>query len=70
MKALARVMYPSPTQVDYSMLCRVLYLRDDIVRHLKQLNCIQKREEKEKKQKIERNQPGGRGYLTVAYQCC
>jgi hypothetical protein len=42
MRSQARVMYPAHTQVEYSMLCRVLYLRDDIVRHLKQLNYIQK----------------------------
>lgn len=40
MRSLARVMYPSHSQLDYSMLCTVLYLRDDIVRHLKQLSSM------------------------------
>eukprot|EP00026_Physarum_polycephalum_P001928 Phypoly_transcript_01931.p1 GENE.Phypoly_transcript_01931~~Phypoly_transcript_01931.p1 ORF type:complete len:971 (+),score=81.51 Phypoly_transcript_01931:136-3048(+) len=40
MRSLARVMYPTHSQVDYSMLCTVLYLRDDIMRHVKQLNSM------------------------------
>lgn len=38
--ALTRVLYPTRPGVDYPMLCNVLYLRDDIARHLTQLNYI------------------------------
>lgn len=38
--ALARAIYPARPLVDYPMLCKLLYLRDDIARHLKKMNYI------------------------------